>query len=203
MYVVEPETLFSYDGVYHFVIPEVGEAFPQSKEPEKWDARLGKVAKFSCSAYYGTVSDQEGRLTMKWTQPVKIENVDQFFRDHAEFFIGKNNNPMPYDEKARGFTAMVENEVTGQNQEVVMRPDHERLAKMKLVRPDWYGSLPVLICGSNPVFNLKWRWKNVRSVDGQRLEGTNAGSHVEVRRKIPPCFWMRGITASCLPGRAN
>ena len=98
---------------------------------------------------------------------------------------------------------MVENEVTGQNQEVVMRPDHERLAKMKLVRPDWYGSLPVLICGSNPVFNLKWRWKTSVPVDGQRLEGTNAGSHVEVRRKIPPCFWMRGITASCLPGRAN
>ncbi len=192
VYVVEPETLFSYDGVYHFVIPEVGEAFPQSKEPEKWDARLGKVAKFSCSAYYGTVSDQEGRLTMKWTQPVKIENVDQFFRDHAEFFIGKNNNPMPYDEKARGFTAMVENEVTGQNQEVVMRPDHERLAKMKLVRPDWYGSLPVLICGSNPVFNLKWRWKNVRSVDGQRLEGTNAGSHVEVRPENPSLFLDAG-----------
>ena len=43
----------------------------------------------SCTVTGGTVSDQEGRLTMKWTQPVKIENVDQFFRDHAEFFIGK------------------------------------------------------------------------------------------------------------------
>lgn len=191
VYVVEPEELFAYGPVYRFIIPDAETASP-GKKRENWEARLGRVARFSASASYRALPDEGGRLTMNWTQPVRIGDVDKFFRDHAEFSVGRNGGRMIYDDKAAGFTAMVENEATGRDQKVVIRLDRDRLAEMKHVRPDWYGFLPLLVCGSNPVFDLKWEWKNVRSVDGQMLAGKGAGSRVEVRPENPSLYLDAG-----------
>lgn len=209
VYVVQPEHLFQYGNVYHLVVPDSsflsfqGETLRTGSDT----VRLGLVRRFSFFGRYDALSDRKGRFTVEWNLPVRIEDPERFCRDRVELFLGDDTRPMAYDEREGGFSAVIRDTVAGHNQKIVIRLDRERLAEMEHIRPEWYKSLPFLISGDNPVFNLKCKLKGVRSVGGQELSGNHAEDSVEVRPEDPSLYLDAGnngiMSAGCRKLKAS
>lgn len=177
-YIVQPESFFSYGDKYRFVIPQDSPQEDSLEDLTPWARELGKVARMSAYDSYHQESPKTGRLTLGWTQPVQMDNVEQFFKDKVQFSVNADNRPLTYNEKLGGFACLMEDAATGEKREGVIKLDMERLKKLKSIRPGWYTSLPLLVEAANPVFKLTWKMVGVRSVDVQALNG---GSSVEIR----------------------
>lgn len=194
VYVIQPEGMFRHGRSYYLVSRDAsflssrGERLKTGQE----EIRLGTVPRFSASGYYHAFPGSGGRLTLEWSLPVQIGDLEQFCRDHVELFMEGEKKPMAYDEGAGGFTASLDGGEGEAARKVVIRLDRERLADMKHIRPHWYSSLPFLVSGEAAVFKLKWKLKGVRSVDGQELSRKNAEDSVEVRPEDPSLFLDAG-----------
>lgn len=194
VYVVRPKEDFQPGAPYVLVVPD---ARSEGREPQDRQSRreVGEVPSFSADVSYSRESATDGRLTIEWTLPVKIDDVEQFFKEHAVFKFGDGGSNAPaleYDDKAGGFTGVVQNPVTKKNQTVVICLDRERLTEMKHRRPNWYDSLPLLVCGDEPVFKLDWKLDRVRSVSGLALADKSASGSVDVKPDSPSLYLDAG-----------
>lgn len=194
VYVIQPEGMFRYGRNYYLVSCDA--SFLSSREgglkTGLEETKLGTVPRFSASGYYHAFSGSGGRLTLEWTLPVQIGDLEQFCRDHVELFVQGGKKPMEYEEQEGGFVASLGGEDGDTARKVVIRLDKERLADMKQIRPQWYSSLPFLVSGEGAVFKLRWKLKGVRSVDGQELSRKNSEDSVEVRPEAPSLYLDAG-----------
>lgn len=194
VYVIHPEGMFRYGWNYYLV--SLDASFLSSrggKMKTGWDKiKLGAVPRFSTSSRYHALPGGGGRVTLKWTLPVRIEDMERFCRDHVEFFVEGAEKPMAYDEQEGCFTASLEGKDAETSRKITIRLDREWLADMKHIRPQWHTSLPFLVGGDGAVFRLQWKLRGIRSVDGQELARKDAEGSVEVEPEDPALYLDAG-----------
>lgn len=198
VYVIRPKEMFRHGRDYQLVSRDGSflSSRPGDAKTGEDVTSLGGVPRFSASGYYHAFSSQEGRLTLEWTLPVLITDLNQFCKNrmvgHVEFFIGDDPKPMVYDEQEEAFVSVIADEDAKTEKKIMIRLDRERLAGMKLIRPQWYKTLPFLVSSDDAVFKLGWKLKGVWSVDDQKLTGKNAEGFVEVRPEDPSLYLDAG-----------
>ncbi len=195
VFIVQATDLLRHGRTYYLLNNNVGLFSTGHNGDEDKKAQLvnlGRVKTFQVDTADYSVSDEGARsFTLGWNLPVHVPNVRKFFAEHLELSPHSAADKIEYDRK-KGRYVMTLDYKSKTPRVIYIEPDEKALKEAELIRPEWRTSLPMVMTGDEDVFRLNWKFKDVKSVDGQLLSSDPKEDYIQVRPNLPSLYLDAG-----------
>ncbi len=195
VYIVQATEFLRHGRTYYLLNNNVGlfsTGHDGGKDKKEQLVSLGRVKTFKVEMADYSVSDDGTRsFTLGWNQPVHVADVQKFFAERLELTPHSAADKIEYDRKKGRYVVTIDYK-SKKPRVIYIEPDKKALKEAKLIRPEWRTSLPMVMTGDEEVFRLNWKFKNVKSVDGQLLSHDPKENYIQVRPNLPMLYLDAG-----------